>query len=345
MLHWSGGEQLDKRKATVTEVAEEYRRHSIAKGHSKATMGTYDSCLRALSDTVGTVPVFSIAHEHIDKMFAERNWSAGTRNNRLGQLRAFFAWCRARGYMHRDSDPTFGWRHVKVPNQKRQRIPAQEWEKLFQACKHPHERIVVATGLFLFLRASEQRGIQLKHVHLNTNEIEIYRTKTSDHDVMPISSELHPYIAEHLTYMAQQGWTDPEHYLIGRRINCDRDPETRQFISGTGTLDPTRPLSRPHIVVQRILSRAGYPHFKEGEHTLRRSGARAYFDSLVAHGYDGALRRVQFMLGHSTASMTETYLGLDLDRKQRNEDLKGKPMLPSLQSDNIIQMVKKVQNG
>ena len=75
-----------------------------------------------------------------------------------------------------------------------------------------------------------------------------------------------------------------------------------------------------------VLDRAGYPIAKEGGHTLRRSGARAYYDELCEDGYDGALRRVQSMLDHSTTIVTEGYLGLGLDKEARNKALKGQPM-------------------
>lgn len=41
------------------------------------------------------------------------------------------------------------------------------------------------------------------------------------------------------------------------------------------------------------------------------------------------------MLGHASSSMTEQYLGLDLDRQKRNFDLAGKPMFTSVQTRKI----------
>jgi site-specific recombinase XerD len=144
---------------------------------------------------------------------------------------------------------------------------------------------------------------------------------------MPISFELGGYLRQHLTYLAEHGFTDPENYLISGRKQLARNSKM-QFIGGTGALDATKPLYAPHVVVQRIMARAGYPVLKEGEHTLRRSGARAYFDQLVENGYDGALKRVQSMLGHRNASSTERYIGLNPERLARNRDLRGKPMFP-----------------
>ena len=132
-----------------------------------------------------------------------------------------------------------------------------------------------------------------------------------------------------MTYLAGLGYSDPDHYLVATR---KRDLEiigSQGAVAGTGTVDATRALTQPSRTVRRVLERSGYYSKQEGGHTLRRSGARAYFDELVGAGYDGALRRVQSMLGHSHSIMTEQYLGLDLDRQQRNQDLQGKPMFAS----------------
>lgn len=335
---------MDKRKALLSEVQAEYEQHCKARRLAPETIVGYSGLLRIMVRTLGDIPVWSLSHKHVDQIFASQSWTESSRNNRLGQLRAFFAWCRARGYMHRDNDPTFSWRMMPVPNKQRQRIPVQEWGRLFNACIHPQERIVLATGLYLFLRSSEQKRIQLKHINLAQGEVLIYRSKTKQWDLMPITSELHDYLTEHMTMMAQEGWTDPEHYLIGKRGQLDVD-ENNQWVAGTGKMTYDKPFYRPHIVVQRILNRAGYPHFREGEHTLRRSGARAYFDALVDQGYDGALRRVQSMLGHKESSMTERYLGIELEQYLRNRALSRQAMFPSLQDESIVPMVRKVSHG
>ena len=53
------------------------------------------------------------------------------------------------------------------------------------------------------------------------------------------------------------------------------------------------------------------------------------------------------MLGHSTSLITETYLGLDLDRRQRNEDIAGNRMFPMLvteeiapEADNVVSITR-----
>ena len=324
-------------KIRFSSAIAEYKEHMQARGMAEGTVRGRNSLLNLMKTDIGDIYVENIGPQHIDQVFAAHAWGAKTRNVKLSQMRVFFQWCRTRRYMERTEDPTAGWRNLIVPNEPRTRIPVEEWPRLFAACTYPTETISLATGLFLFLRSSEQQAIQMKHIRLDEGEIDIYRRKTRQWDTMPISAELDVYLRDYLRWYSEQVAIEPEHYLIPPRIfsTQERDPETNQILPGTGTIDPTRPITKMHIVIQRILSNAGYPTNKEGEHTLRRSGARGFFDALAESGYDGALRRVQSMLGHATSLNTEIYLGLDLDRRQRNEDIAGQRMFPSLVTADI----------
>lgn len=327
----------DPKLPRLKEAALLYERHLVARSIAASTAHTRLLTVMALIQVVGDLDTARVEAVHVDRLFtAKAEWAPGTRNNHQSHLRLFFEWCRFRGFMRKDSDPLFGWSHQKYSTPDRLRIPVTEWERLFGACSTEIQKIIIATGLFLFLRSSEQQAIQLKHVHLDRSEIEIYRKKTRDHDTMPISSELDSYLRPHLVWLAGQGISHPDHYLIPTRTYPRNSADGTGFIAGTGKLNPDRAFLHPHRYVQRVLAKAGYPTHQEGEHTLRRSGARAYFDSLVSQGYDGALRRVQSMLGHKNAAMTEHYLGLTLDRQRRNNDLRGQPMFPALQDVHVI---------
>ncbi len=330
---------MAKRRLRLDEARDEYLRHcqsrALADGTIRSHRGTIDTMIRAC----GNPWMDLIDHRHIDKTFALNPWKPATINQRLGQIKQFFKWARARGLMAQSADPTFGWRNVKVPVEARTLIPRSEWGRLFDACGHPQETMLVATGLYLFLRGSEQRELRLKHVHLDKGEIQVHRIKTKEHDAMPISAELAEHLRSHLRWMAEEHDADPDFYLIPKRRNNNRG-DNGKYVACFG-VDPTKPVYAPHLALQRVYARAGYPTFREGEHTLRRSGARAYFDSLVDQGYDGALRRVQSMLGHKHTQMTERYLGLDLDRAARNADLRLQPMFPG-SDENVVQL-RKVQ--
>ena len=322
----------------LSQAAQEYEQHLLARDLSTGTATARRLSVLALAKSVGDLDAARVTASHLDHHFVVRasGWSTGTRNNQLINLRLFFDWCRFRGYMRKDSDPLFGWKPAKYSTPERLRIPIGEWSRLFAACHSQIQTIAVATGLYLFLRGSEQKTIQLKHVHLDASEIEIYRTKTREWDTLPISSELDHHLRLHLTYLAKHGVTEPDHYLIPARTYPTNSPNGGGFVKGSGKLNPLRPFGHPYRVIQRVLDAAGYETYQEGEHTLRRSGARAYFDALVDQGYDGALRRVQSMLGHKTIRNTEIYLGLTLDKHRRNQDLRGKPMFPALTDTRIV---------
>lgn len=323
-------------RPTVEAAAAEWVEHARSMGLKPGTVKARRDAMTPLVRRHGKQTVASVQHVHLDRLFAAQQWSPATRNARLGHYRNFFAWCRARGYMPLHHDPLFGWGYLKKPPTVKLRVPLQEWPRLFNACETPIERVVIATGLFLFLRASEQRKLQIKHFDLQNNLVDVYRVKTETFDTMPIPEELLPYIREYLTWYSAQVALTGEHYLLPARTKAKTVGQ--RFVKGTGELVPTKALDRIHLVVQDVLGRAGYETYKQGEHTLRRSGARAYFDELVGNGYDGALREVQIMLGHDLASTTEVYIGKTLDQERRNNRLAGKLMFPSAQNAKIVHL-------
>lgn len=324
----------------LNAAIEEYLVHCRARGLADSTIVSKRHSLRVLERTIGSVGVWTLSHRAVDSVFTKHpSWMASTRNKHLAHYQAFFTWCRSRGFMGRDTDPAFGYRPLRVPNPEKLRVPLAEWPRLFNACETEIERIVIATGLYLFLRASEQRLIQIRHVHLDDLEIEIFRRKGQEWDTMPIPLELAPYIRAHLTWYGSQFDLKPDYFFIPTYLR-PTNGSNGQFLKGRSVINPNRPFILPHRFVQRVLERAGYPTYFQGEHTLRRSGARAYFDALVEQGYDGSLRRVQAMLGHRRSDVTERYLGLDLDRRRRNQDLKGRPMFPALLADNVVHLKK-----
>lgn len=324
-------------RPTLSVASRQYAEFSVARGLEPGTVNGRLGAVKALMSVTGDIQVESVTPKHIERVFTSFNWAPTTANNRLSQYRTFFNWCRARRFISRDNDPVLGWRMRAVPEAERTRVPVQEWPKLIQACQTPHERFVIATGLYLFLRVGEIAGLQVKSLDFQNHLIDVYRPKPKKWDTMPISAELAPLLREHLEWMSSQGFNDPEHYLM--------PSVTKTFTSHEGRFtkdswrpeyDPTKPATHLHRFTQRVLDRAGLAYKKgEGGHLLRRSGARAYFDSLAGTGYDGALRRVQSMLGHKNSLMTEIYLGLDLDRATRNADLAGKPMFPNLMGENV----------
>ena len=148
---------------------------------------------------------------------------------------------------------------------------------------------------------------------------------------MPISKELRREINLWIPkYEAQVGPLQPDWYLT---------PAVRggRYLPATGyPMRPTMEICNAEGIVKYALAKIGVSGSPTGCHVLRRSAARAMFDELVTLGYDGALRIVSAYLHHSSVVMSERYLGLDLDRANRDGFAKGELMFPSLEGDNVV---------
>jgi integrase len=279
----------------LTEAREQYVRSLRAQGLQERTVKNSQQVIGRGIALWGDILLTSITPGHIDSLFAHYAWKESTRNLYLSNLRAFFKWARTHKWMPKDECPTTGWRTLAVPEVMRTQIPLSEFRELMDAAPHPRDRAVVAMGLFTFMRGGEMSTLRICDLDLDSDELAMRRHKHPNH-----------------TYY---------------------DPTTRQIAvdhTVLASLRPTSMLLRPYTVIQRAMAALGYETYWEGEHTLRRSGARALADTLRDRGFDSALMRVSSMLGHKDTKITQHYIGWDLEKKQRNEDIAGKPMFPSL---------------
>lgn len=340
------------RKPTISEARTPFRYHLVSRGLGERTIKNYMQTLNRWEELVGDTRIDQIQASHVDRFFGEGAWAPKTQNLYLSLLRGvFFPWCRRQGYMPRDHDPTEGWRNAKSEKSEQLWLPVDEFPALLEAADNPRDRAVIALGLFTFARGSELSTLRIQDVDFDKSLLTLYRWKTKDADLMPISSELWSEMDRYLAYYkVNQGFElKPEWYLVPVRSKTVPvwDYETR-------TIDPTRRreadllptqrLYRPYEPVKRALRKLGYDPKGSGAHTLRRSGARALFDRLRKEGYDGSLRRVSSMLGHKDTKTTEIYLGLSLEREQRNELLAGQPMFPALRDATVIPL-REVSGG
>jgi integrase len=238
---------------------------------------------------------------------------------------------------------------IPVPRKAKLRIPVTDFARLLDSADRPDRRIILALGLFLFLRGGEIRTLKVGDVRLDQGEVDVVIHKTNDIDEMPIPYELDQELRRWFIAYAED---------IGRPLRHDDYlvPAHRQFPGWlprpeTGNFQPERGVLRPFAHIQLILDKAGYPlvngdgtKAREGVHTLRRSGARAMFDALVEGrigdpmARDDALRQVMAALHHSSMTISEHYIGLEADRMKRNRTMKGVRFLP--EAGNVIELRK-----
>lgn len=338
-----------------------YRRTTAAK--SESTIKNDDLALRLLIRACGDIQPANITPQHVDKLVAllSDGKATATFNTRLAAVKTFLAWCRHRGYVRHNALALIPSRRNAKPD--RHRVPVTQFPALLDAALHPRDRIVIAIGLWLFLRASEIRHLKIRDLDLETNDLHVYIQKTHDYDVMPVSSFLETELRKWLTFYTEDvqrsgircahdgcGPLCEDWFLVPSKHSnayC-QDARGRIVVDPTrlGRLKPTCPMNRhAEKSVKAALHRIGHPTFQEGCHTLRRSGARAYFDQLVEDGYDGALKMVSAMLHHASVTMTEHYLGIREDRHRRNSQIKGRVFFAAIEAvpNNVTPLSRAVE--
>ena len=327
---------------TLGNAIDNYRRHLQARNRAESTIQNSIQPLRFLYRAVGDIQIRHLRPQHIDRMFQGKTWSVSTRNLYIGYLRRFTAHARRQGWMPRDEDPMDGWEIDRVPRKEYLRVPVERFGELMDATDHPRDRIVIALGLFTFCRSSEVSTIRVRDLDFGRNEVEVFRWKTSQPDTMPMSSELKAELLRWFAYYEHRmGETLHSNWLVAPALGpvvLSNSPVNGRFekVTDEQRIKPEDKMGHPYAPVQRALAALGYDTHQTGGHTLRRSGARAWFDTLRADGYDGALKRVASMLGHADTRVTERYLGLGIERMQRNEMLAGKPMFPSMATQHTL---------
>jgi integrase len=315
----------------VNEAMKAYAAWRTSAGFATRTVHNDGTVLRRFVQVNGNLPIKKIGAAHVDAHIADLaavGNGSGTINLHHAHLASFFRWCRQRKLMPIDSDPIAGRRYQKQPVKVHPRVPMAQFGVLLDLCHNPRDRMLVACGLYLLARGGEVVNIRVKDVDLDSSEILVHVRKTKQYDRMPISAELRSELARWLPiYSKAVGGLKPEMHLV---------PAQHIVGSGEWVLEPYRAILSPEKIVQRALARIGISGERLGFHTLRRSSARALHDEMVALGYDGALRRVSAWLHHSSTAMSEKYLGIDIDKAQRDKEAKDQPMFPSLASPNVI---------
>jgi integrase len=308
-----------------TEAMELYLTARETDGYAANTVRNDRKYLEAMAYILGDIPMSAFTPTAFDKVMSherDRGLAAGSLNNLITVGRSFTKWCQARGFMDSGQNPCHR-RYIKEPKKVHDYIPIGMFPALLDSAANPRDRILLAMGLYTLARSDEITSRRIQDVDLSTGYIGMTITKTYDSDLIPISSELDRELRRWLTAYADEcGPLQPDWMLI---------PGSQSKGFQTITWTPKRTLGRPEDAVKRALAPLDWSFSsRTGMHLLRRSAARAMFDELVAMGYDGALRRVQTWLHHSSMSQTEQYIGLSLDRQSRDQDTIGQDMFPSL---------------
>jgi len=302
-----------------------------ARGLARSTRTTAKNVISHATNAWGDIEVSEIKPKHVDEFFIGKDWSTGTRNIYLLGLRNLLKYCRNHDYLPPDYDPTVGWKTRTVEKTEKTWLTLPVLGSLLDAAGSPRDRAFIALGIYTFMRASEIIELRWQDVDFLKNEIHIYRVKTKQSDQLPICSELRHELTVWATYYySKHGEIQPDWYVVPSQGQVPmKGVHGQRRLEPTGEFPPLRPdrkIGRPQRIVKSAMERIGIVNKGDGCHVLRRSGARSLFEELRDQGYDGSVRRVQSMLGHASVTTTEIYLGVDNERRQRNEAIAGQSM-------------------
>ena len=340
------------------EAVEDYIRHRRARGKASTTVTNETYVLRRFATWYGDVQMRNMTPEKVAEWFYGEHGlrsphhtrdgrhrgpiAPSTHNNYRTRLNSFFRFSTQRGWIKTDLleevDP------LRLPRVLRQRPDTQALAEIVRATKVDRDRALLMTLIHTALRKSDALSIRVGDLDLAEGWLRVTITKSQVQDRLPVTANLGAELRRWLrSYAAELGrplqsgdYVFPARQTRGYRWRTESDG-TRSQYRAPDTWRPDRPMAHPERVVQAALQRIGLPTLGEGAHTLRRAAARGFFDELTQDkGYDSALRVVSAWLHHANSTTTERYLGLDAERKRRDEWLRGKDFLSPKPSGVVI---------
>jgi integrase len=256
----------------------------------------------------------------------------GTATSQRAALRSFFAWGHQMvgGKLVTVPTPVIRQRQPR-PETRPTRLPAATLVQLLESCDPDDDREVVLRGVLAVTintawRISDAVKPRVHDLGLVTGDLWFVSRKTGKADSFPITLDLDEELRRYMSwYTATTGVTlDHSDAFLFPGWTKAPVPASGGF---SFSPDPRRHASEEWARngLKRLFDRCGV-RVEKGEawHTVRRSVARIYFDSLRGEiSYDHALRQTAALLQHDSVVTTERYLGLDAEVQARDASLKG----------------------
>jgi len=335
----------------LAEAIEGYERWREAKGKARTTVQNEMYVLRRFALWYGDVQIRNMTPEKVASWFYGENGlrhqhrtrdgserepiAASTHNYYRSRLSGFFEYATRRGWVRtdllEDVDP------LRLPTRLRQRPTPDVLNAMVDVASGERDRALLSTLIHTGLRMNEAMRLRVGDVDLERQGLAVYISKSDLEDDLPITAPLGRELRRWmLAYSSQIGrpLRGDDHLFPARKTGGYQwrtdDDGTRVKSRAPDTWVANKPMTHSERVVKAALHALGLPTKGEGCHTLRRAAARAFFDSLTEEGgYDSALRVVSAWLHHKNSTTTERYLGLSVERKLRDEYLRGREFLTS----------------
>lgn len=273
-----------------------------------------------------------------------------THNHYRSRLKSFFVYCNQRGWVR--DDLLVHVAPMQVPRKRRAQPPPRVLMDLLDHAESPRDRCYLATAINTGLRANEIARLRVGDVDLDTGSLNVWISKSKEEDAQPITSDLDPELRRWLKHYAEdlgRPLVQNDHLFparLGSRYVWRLQPDgTKVRGHALPSWVPEKHVVKTERIVQDALAAVGLPTRHEGTHTIRRAVARAFFDSQVADGYDGALRATSALLHHQSSATTEHYLGLTSERKRRDLAMRGKPFLSAMVNATNVVPLRQVREA
>ena len=217
---------------------------------------------------------------YVAHLLHERNCQPRSVNRKLNGLSTFFECMIRKEYISKN--PIIRLHRLKVIEQERVYLVAEEVEQILEAITHPVVNYFLKTMAFTGMRVSECRNLQLEHINFNEGYVLVVNGKGGKSRRIPLNEEL----AESLQYYN----------------TTIRDADSPYFFA----LKRTGKVSAQYVnrLLREATERAGIKKHVTS-HILRHSFA----SYLIKKGVHVAV--IQKLLGHASLRTTSTYLHVD----------------------------------
>lgn len=335
----------------VADALDEYERTRV---HLAPNTRLNDrSVLNGFVRFLGNIQVGHLKAQHIEAFFfgpegIQERMNPASYNKVLARVRGFLTFCHQRGYNRQPL--MMNIRPRRVFRRERLRLGPVQMLRLLEVPEDPRDRGLLAVAINTALRAGELTALRVGDVNLQAGTLHVVISKSATEDMMPISADLDVELRRWLSLY--EAFAPRPLRSDDRLFPARRPPSMRRLvhqgdprdIAQPGQLRPDAQLLHPARVVQRALRGLGLTiEAGEGFHTLRRSAARAFFDSMSAAGHDEALRMTSAFLHHSSVQTTEVYLGLAHERVKRDAVLRGERFLSAMVNQENVTPMERTQ--
>jgi site-specific recombinase XerD len=211
---------------SIVFVFEQYLQYCVLiKGFRPPTVRTYHHTLKLILSATPAKTIKELDAKTLEQMFmttsVERNWSPYTFFTHHKNLKAFFNWAVARGYVRENPMKNIG--RPRLPKTLPKALSEDQAVQVIDAAYNLNwyikaegvrNRAIIATFIFAGLRRKELCDLKRGDVDLERRKIYIYDAKWGRDRVVPINSRLHLYLSDYALNRDKR-YRDCVHLFVG----------------------------------------------------------------------------------------------------------------------------------